>query len=826
MTDAEQSAIIELNKPAALVLAGPGCGKTHILAQRVYSAAIRGVDPRRMLCLTFTNRAAREMQQRIEKYTGTALRPFVGNLHRFCLRFLFANRLVHPDTAVIDDEDYDSFAATLPEYRRAPAHDILSRLDCILYQNENNHSQELIAHPHSKLNDQDEMLVEAYRRFKEENHLISYDDILARAYTALRDCAEHSTLAMCNFTWIQIDEVQDLTPLQLAIVDLVKAPNASVLYLGDEQQSIYGFAGATPRALNGVKSRCAGNIYHLSRNYRSPKQLVDLCNAFATQFLDIEPEWLPLSMLGPAPKECLTLTYTDAGRLERVNAALAAEFLASDPNGSVAVLTRTNAEAEAFSERLQGMQIPHLLVARKDLFKGVDFKTVWCHLALALQPWRRNEWARLLYQTRACRTLMQARKLVRDLGDTGLSPLHVLDMDRPSELEDLNRYLTNRTAPPLVVLDTETTGLDTENDDIIQLSAIKIQNGKILESSRLNLFIASDRPIPARLGDLDNPLAEIYEAAPKLSPAEALAIFADYARGCVPAGHNIEFDLAMLRANYRRRTSRPVPTEIDSGAPCIDTLAISRLIYPRLWNHTLGYMIGYLGLEGVNSHNAEDDAAATANLLVRLGSDAARFIPGIERMRSSSALRRVSERLLDAYGPLWEQTQLLLNDTTRLNSGNCTALTALFELSYNYLLAKGFIKPIPHIDYVLTLIQRISSPLGALPLRQQLSTCLQDLLTFNEGDLYVQDIIHERLVVMTIHKAKGMEMDNVIINNASGRFGDLEESYRVFYVAISRAKRRLAVGFSSDPARMLGYLTSQFHILTPQQIAMLLMKHS
>lgn len=820
MTDAEQAAIIELDKPAALVLAGPGCGKTHILAQRVYRAAMRGVDPRRMLCLTFTNRAAREMQQRIEKYTGSVLRPFVGNLHRFCLRFLFANRLVHPDTAVIDDEDYESFASSHPDNFRLPAHEILSRLDSIAYQKEHRHPMELIASRHYSGGGNEDDVVSDYRKFKEENHLISYDDILVRAYTALRDCKDRRALALCNFTWIQIDEVQDLTPLQLAIVDLVKAPEASVLYLGDEQQSIYGFAGATPRALNGVKSRCAGNIYHLCRNYRSPSQLVDLCNAFATQFLDIEPEWLPSSMRGPAEKECLTLAQADSNHLMRLNCALAEEFLQTDTTGSVAVLTRTNAEAEAFSDRLRNRGIPHLLVARKDLFKGVDFKTVWCHLALSIQPWRRNEWARILYQTKACRTLAAARRLVDDLSAIGLSPAQLLDIDAPSEVERLHWQLSHRSAPPIVVLDTETTGLDPECDDIIQISAVKIQNGKILESTRLSLFLASDRPVPARLGDVDNPMADIYESAQKLPPEQALSIFADYIRNCMPAGHNLTFDLAMLRGNYRRRTALPVPPEIQSEAPSLDTLAISRLVYPRLWNHTLGYLIGYLGIEGVNSHNADDDADATAKLLLKLGDQAAKLSPQIENWRESAPAQRMAERLVMTYGELWARSQQLLeNAPDRYN------LRDLFTLSYDYLLKKSCIKPIAHTDYVLTLIERISAPYADLGARAQLGACLQDLLTFNEGDLYVQDIIHERLVVMTIHKAKGMEMDNVIINNASGRFGDLEESYRVFYVAISRAKRRLAIGFSGDPARTLGYLTSMFRTITPRQMAMLLMKH-
>lgn len=94
--DAQQQQIIELSDTTALVLAGPGCGKTHILARRVFHASAH-TDFDEMLCVTFTNRAAREMKQRIEAYMGYVPQNlFVGNMHRFCLRFLYENRSSMP----------------------------------------------------------------------------------------------------------------------------------------------------------------------------------------------------------------------------------------------------------------------------------------------------------------------------------------------------------------------------------------------------------------------------------------------------------------------------------------------------------------------------------------------------------------------------------------------------------------------------------------------------------------------------------------------------------------------------------------------------------
>lgn len=820
MTDAEQDAIIKLNLPSALVLAGPGCGKTHILAQRVYYAALGGVVPSQMLCLTFTNRAAREMQQRIEQQGKLSGGPFVGNLHRFCMRFLFANKLVHPDSTVIDEDDFDSFISSEVPHGLRPRHHEVAKTEAWMFQKGHNFEPYLMLHK-APQRDMSQLAETArrYHRFKIENHLLDFDDLLLRTYIALRNSKDRTHFEMCGYRWIQIDEVQDLTPLQLAIVDLVKADNATVLYLGDEQQSIYSFAGDTAGALASVKRRCGVNIYHLSRNYRSPKELVELCNSYATQFLGIEPEYLPVSVKGSSLESCLTLVHTQAARLERINAIIAANSLTADPAGTVAVLTRTNTDAVNFSQRLQAMGVEHLLISQNDLFKSVDFKTVWSHLAVCLRPQRTAEWARLLYQTKACRTLGIARRTVREMALVGLCPEMLLDFDAPSDIE---RYVAAMESDDvtIAVVDTETTGLNVFDDDVVQISAIKIRGGKIVEGSRLSIFVSTDKSLPAMLGDAVNPLAEIYSRSAKLHPAQALRLLSGYLDGCIVAGHNISFDLGILRHNYSRYVSSEVPAELRRGHNHIDTLTISRLLYPRLWNHSLKYMLGYLGVEGENSHNADDDVLATANLLMAFRSVASAHIGAIEAYRSDGELRKIAERFTREYGSLYRFTTDMLDDSAEHYPNS---LSGAFNDAYLYFLGRSHIKPIPHVDYVMQLIEKqIVDPSLGTVLRTQLENHLQDLLSFNEGDLYAQGIISERLVVMTIHKAKGMEMDTVILHNASCRFGDLEEAYRVFYVAISRAKVRLYVGFSSNPDNTLGYLTSKFNHITPSQMAIML----
>ena len=114
VADPRQQEICGLYGQTALVLGGPGCGKTHVLARRIIKAnAEYGVGFDDMLCVTFTNRAAREMEERVRGLAGYVPEGlFTGNLHRFCMRFLLVNGLVESETGIMDDDDLTEYLAS------------------------------------------------------------------------------------------------------------------------------------------------------------------------------------------------------------------------------------------------------------------------------------------------------------------------------------------------------------------------------------------------------------------------------------------------------------------------------------------------------------------------------------------------------------------------------------------------------------------------------------------------------------------------------------------------------------------------------------------
>ncbi len=796
--DGTQQQIVALHNTRALVLAGPGCGKTHILARRIlYAHSELGVPFDDMLCLTFTNRAAREMESRITASLG--YRPeglFTGNIHRFCLRFLNVNGLLPSGTAILDEEDRTAFLSDELGLKQVADRRDFQRIAWYLYQTENGHPSELIRRPGRSISEFDIELVKKYTDFKELNGLIDFDDIILRTYTALMS-SNYRDLRFTSYRWIQVDEVQDMTPLQLAIVERITTGGRTTsIFLGDTRQAIFSFAGAGGVALDRLRRSCSGRIFHLRKNYRSPRYLVELCNDVARGWLGISnEEYLPEARNDIGPDDALTAASTHEASFAAIASAKASEWLRLHPEESVAVLTRTNAEALNVSESLDIHGVSHLLLSGGDLFSSPEFKTIYAHLAVTADPLRRSEWATLLYRTNSIRTLSGARRLIKVLRDAAMSGEELMYADCPTSTSRLVRDMSDASRT-IAVIDTETTGLDLFRDDVIQFSAVKLRGGVPDESSRISFFIESERPLPRMLGvDTPNPLYDLYPSAKKLTPEEGFARIAAYLDGCVVAGHNIDFDIRIIQENIRRRTSL-AELQIDRFNR-IDTLRLSRLLFPGRRSHTLGSMLDHLEIEGHNSHNADDDVAATAALMAALVTIARQKNRAQFEIRESASIRSIAMRFSSRYKHMYEYSRAMLerNDKSYENT-----LAGVMEKSHGEFVAAGHIKPVRHIGYVLRLVKEVVvDNQREHTFLQQLQNHLHDLLTYNESDLLSEGIADERLSVMTVHKAKGLEMDNVILYVSGENLGTTEDRARVLYVGLSRARKRLMAITGPEP---------------------------
>lgn len=859
--DKYQVPVVEASQGYHLVLASPGCGKTHILAERIRYARERGVKYEDMLCLTFTNRAAREMTNRIQKVVGGDFSELmVGNVHRFCSKFLFEQGRIPADSAIIDDEEAVSIIAdyrnedeegVTRDFNRYKGYQTIIFFQHFIYQLEHQHPWKYYLHPESFTDDDreavkhicasqkieyDEQAVvniyhhaqeymdeanapgldgktadrirvllwkmyyaNCYARYKEENHLFDFEDLLLYTYDIYR-----SDPTCKRYPWIQVDEVQDLNGMQLAIIDLLTAEdNPMVMYLGDEQQAIFSFMGAKVETLTLLKMRCKGNIHHLQRNHRSPKYLLDVFNDYAEKQLKIDRELLPLSD-NDTKATSGDLRIIHSSTIEAEHKDITTEALClyeQNKEERTAVIVSANSDADRISEAMTEAGLTHFKVSGRDLFDTPDVKLLLAHLSVLSNEHNSIAWTRIMKGVRAFPSHALARRFNWKLKQLALSPSDFLLYPESCYTAE---FLRTYNEEEIVVFDTETTGLNVFQDDIIEIAAIRIKGGEVV-GEPLDLYIETDKPILPMLGDKENPMYAIYHekmsTGELLSPSDALQRFLAYVGTSPILGHNANYDYNILDNNLQRYCNDTMQAH---DIRCFDSLKLIRLLAPSLHSYKLESLLETFQLAGVNSHQAIDDVKATVSL-VRLCAEKAR-----EKQAQQAAFIRhpkvkpFTNVLHSNYGERYREA---VNRLYKLSTDHEPALVSELSAAYNAFHSDGLINDIPRLDYILRYlrIDMLTDETVANALAPQLSQYIMDINTLKEADFCNSKSILERIYVTTVHKAKGLEFDNVIIFDAAdGRYPNAynktkqqdEEDARKFYVAMSRAKRRLFIAYA------------------------------
>lgn len=859
--DKYQIPVVEASQGHHLVLASPGCGKTHILAERIRYVRERGVKYEDMLCLTFTNRAAREMTNRIQKVVGGDFSELmVGNVHRFCSKFLFEQGRIPADSAIIDDEEAVSIIAdyrnedeegVTRDFNRYKGYQTIIFFQHFIYQMEHQHPWKYYLHPESFTDDDreavkhicssqkieyDEQAVvniyhhaqeymdEAnapgldgktadrirvllwkmyyagcYARYKEENHLFDFEDLLLYTYDIYR-----SDPTCKRYPWIQVDEVQDLNGMQLAIIDLLTAEdNSMVMYLGDEQQAIFSFMGAKVETLTLLKMRCKGNIHHLQRNHRSPKYLLDVFNDYAEKQLKIDRELLPLSD-NDTKATSGDLRIIHSSTIEAEHKDIATEVLSlyeQNKEERTAVIVSANSDADCISEAMTEAGLTHFKVSGRDLFDTPDVKLLLAHLSVLSNEHNSIAWTRIMKGVHAFPSHALARRFNWKLKQLALSPSDFLLYPESCYTAEFLRAYNEE---EIVVFDTETTGLNVFQDNIIEIAAIRIRGGEVV-GEPLDLYIETDKPISPMLGDKENPMYAIYHekmsTGELLSPSDALRRFLAYVGSSPILGHNANYDYNILDNNLQRYCNDTMQAH---DIRCFDSLKLIRLLAPSLHSYKLESLLETFQLAGVNSHQAIDDVKATVSL-VRLCAEKAR-----EKQAQQAAfihhpkVKPFANVLRSNYGERYREA---VNRLYKLSTDHEPALVSELSAAYNAFRSDGLINDIPRLDYILRYlrIDMLTDETVANALAPQLSQYIMDINTLKEADFCNSKSILERIYVTTVHKAKGLEFDNVIIFDAAdGRYPNAynktkqqdEEDARKFYVAMSRAKRRLFIAYA------------------------------
>ena len=340
------------------------------------------------------------------------------------------------------------------------------------------------------------------------------------------------------------------------------------------------------------------------------------------------------------------------------------------------------------------------------------------------------------------------------------------------------------------------------NDEIVQIAAVRMRQGEIVEGSAFNVYMQTTRPIPEKLGDIDNPILEELKHHKLLPPQKGLQCFLDYVGNSPLLGHNAMFDWQILQNNIKRQiaASSSSSDNQDTAPLPFDSLKLIRLLAPDLKQYKLKYLLAVLGLEGENSHLADADVAATCSLVNYCYQKAQEALPQQRKFREQARVQERVKALRRSYRDYYRQALATLNEKTP----STPAILLELQRFHDHLVEAGVIEPVKKLHYVLNYVEEeLLDPENEQTLGQQLAAHIIEINTLKEADLCNSHHIEDRIFVTTVHKAKGLEFDNVIVFDAvEDRYPSyfnrnnptaIAEDARKFYVAITRARKRLYV---------------------------------
>lgn len=384
-----------------MIVAGPGSGKTRVLTYRIAHLIHSGVPAWSILALTFTNKAAREMKDRIGKIVGEqdVAQLWMGTFHSVFARLLRteATHLGYPTNFTIyDTEDSKSLLASIIKEQNLSSDTYKTN---VVYNRISQAKNNLLTPaaylkiPEIVQNDAAAGLPkigELYKLYANrcaQAGAMDFDDLLVKTYALLVSKPEVLEKYQKRFTYVMIDEFQDTNPAQYAIVKLLSQKHRNICVVGDDAQSIYAFRGATIRnILNYETDYPELKTYKLEQNYRSTQRIVAIANeVIAANSNQINKKIWTDNAEGTMPK--LFVTASDIEEAKLVADSIFEERLRNHfKNDEFAIMYRTNSQSRLFEEALRRRNIPYKVYGGTSFYQRKEVKDVMAYLRLVVNP--------------------------------------------------------------------------------------------------------------------------------------------------------------------------------------------------------------------------------------------------------------------------------------------------------------------------------------------------------------------------------------------------------------------------------------------------------
>lgn len=848
LTDAQQEVVTSLDTHI-LLLASAGTGKTNTLAHRIGHMIQTGVtEGARILCMTFTNKACKEMQDRILRIAGSeAMAVKVSTFHSFCYSIIREESKLRDDLyeefVIYDEEDcaellqpwkyesvkmqnfqglisyvkeqfvmgdYEDYEATIRDLYKRKQKELrrffegaLTSHDALSFEQNGHH------------------IVTAYDQALREVHGMDFTDLIIKAYEILQDPAAQVRW-QTKYEQICIDEMQDTSDLEYKVMKLLFG-NSRLLLAGDYFQTIYEWRGSNPIALLAdFKAYYQPKVIVFYENYRANSTLF---NASFTVLKEMFP-----TILGEyyqkdpyaASKESGSPIVVHTAPTEFKEAAYIYEAIRHLPanDRNVGILVRSNRKAQLLSQLFERFNqqvkdpLQFLLVDEFKFFRRQEIKDIMAYFKLLVNPYDRLSAKRII--KRYVQGIGDARIKALEADEVRLSGLGLTDFmsTRIFMKEPYASLVEALEADNIIVYDVESTGVDTSSDYIIQIAAIRIdRQGKLLE--KFERFIKP--PISVGSSEMVHHFSDEYLSEHGEEAKDVLKDFLAFIKGRTIVGHNVGFDMSMLALEVNRHQLGPI--EIQG---VYDTLDMYRRFYPNLLNHKLGYLAEMFPTEHKPNHNALYDILATGELLVHIVDE--NILP-TQRHRMA---------YIQQYRSHFDQIATQMDTLRRM--ANREKPTKLLAYIMNDMGVLGYYKShgeASRVEYIRDLYRLLSKLEEEQP-GESGEAYLRDILqtaALTAGEVDQRAALKKAIPIITVHQAKGSEFDHVFLAGMNEsvfpsfmaiKEGKEEEEKRLFYVALTRAKQELTITYPMEsntqsgrkwqrkPSPFLSYLPEEY----------------
>ncbi len=389
----QKKAVLQTDGPM-IILAGAGSGKTRVITYKVIYLIRSGIDPFNILCLTFTNKAANEMKERVQKFLSISQSPIanhqsptISTFHSLCAKLLriegryigISSRFVIYDTQDQIDavkEAMKRLGVSIKDYKpssilaniSSAKNELITESDYIKYAR--GHFQEVVAR-----------IYPVYQEILKENYALDFDDLLLKTVYLFENNPSIRQKYQNKFRYILVDEYQDTNHAQYALTKMLTGKYNNICVVGDFSQSIYSWRGADFRNLTKFKSDFRNVVtFALSQNYRSTQKILDAASSVISR--NTTHPVLKLWTKNPDGED---ITIYEAGN-EHNEVEFIINQISNIQYSDIAVLYRINAQSRAIEEVFIHRGIPYVLIGGTRFYERKEVKDVISYLRVLANP--------------------------------------------------------------------------------------------------------------------------------------------------------------------------------------------------------------------------------------------------------------------------------------------------------------------------------------------------------------------------------------------------------------------------------------------------------